>query len=61
MIEQNESSLYLFSLKLNLQYLLRPQVSEPNSVKKPLSAFAIAPGRVGILAFGNEIYSASLP
>lgn len=61
-VEESESSIYLFSLKLNLQYLLRPQFDEEYATpKRPLSAFAIAPGRIGILAFGNEIYTAALP
>lgn len=61
-VEAGESSIYLFSLKLNLQYLLRPQFDEEYiKPKRPISAFAVAPGRVGILAFGNEIYSAALP
>jgi len=61
-VEESESSIYLFSLKLNLQYLLRPQFDEDHlKPKQPVSAFAVAPGRVGILAFGNEIYTAALP
>ncbi|MCC6146947.1 MAG: hypothetical protein IT308_05205 [Anaerolineaceae bacterium] len=61
-VEQGESSIYLFSLKLNLQYLLRPQFEDGSiTPKRPMSAFAIAPGRTGILAFGNEIYTTVLP
>ncbi|NPV76409.1 MAG: hypothetical protein HPY59_08530 [Anaerolineae bacterium] len=61
-VEAGESSIYLFSLKLNLQYLLRPQFDEEYiKPQRPISAFAVAPGRVGILAFGNEIYTATLP
>lgn len=60
-LEQNESTIYLFSLKLNLQYLLKPHFEEGFMSNRPLSALAIAPGRIGIFAFGNQVYTATLP
>lgn len=62
MVEEGESSIYLFSLKLNLQYLLKPQFENDSEIpKSPITAFTIVPGRIGVLAFGNQIYTTALP
>ncbi|NMB69295.1 MAG: hypothetical protein GYA20_11110 [Chloroflexi bacterium] len=55
-------AIYQFSLQLYLARVLRPAVnSDIRLPDQPVTAFAITPGRLAVLAFGNQLYYASLP
>ena len=55
-------AIYQFSLQLYLARVLRPAVdSDVRLPDQPVTAFAITPGRLAVLAFGNQLYYASLP
>lgn len=55
-------AIYQFSLQLYLARVLRPAVSTDFRLPdQPVTAFAITPGRLAVLAFGNQLYYASLP
>ena len=62
MLNENDPSLYHFSLRLNLQRILKPEVIEGYpEPKAPLSAFDITTNRLLLLAFGNQLYYAQMP
>ena len=55
-------AIYQFSLQLYLARVLRPAVNaDVRLPDQPVTAFAITPGRLAVLAFGNQLYYASLP
>ena len=62
MLNENDPSLYHFSLRLNLQRILKPEVIEGYpEPKAPLSAFDITTNRLLLLAYGNQLYYAQMP
>ncbi|HWQ04308.1 MAG TPA: hypothetical protein VN452_03020 [Longilinea sp.] len=55
-------AIYQFSLQLYLAKVLRPAVSADFALpNQAVTAFAVTPGRLAVLAFGNQLYYASLP
>lgn len=55
-------AIYQFSLQLYLARVLRPAVGVDFSIpNQAVTAFAITPGRLAVLAFGNQLYYATLP
>jgi len=55
-------AIYQFSLQLYLAKVLRPAVNADFTLpNQTVTAFAVTPGRLAVLAFGNQIYYASLP
>jgi hypothetical protein len=55
-------AIYQFSLQLYLAKVLRPAVNADFSLpNQAVTAFAVTPGRLAVLAFGNQLYYASLP
>jgi hypothetical protein len=61
-LDENNPSIYHFSLRLNLQRILKPEVIEGYPKPKvPLSAFEITTNRLLLMAFGNQLYYAQLP
>jgi len=62
LLDQQSVSIYHFSLKLNLQYVLRPQQDENYFIPdEPPTAFAIAPDHQILMAFEYQIFSGALP
>ncbi|MBI9051425.1 MAG: hypothetical protein JEZ00_18515 [Anaerolineaceae bacterium] len=61
-LDENTPSLYHFSLRLNLQRLLEPEVNEGYPApKEALSAIGITTNRLLLLAYANQLYYAQLP
>lgn len=60
-LEAEKAELYQFSLRLNLNKVLRSGVSERVLSKGKASAFYVSPDRRVFLAFGNQLYYAVLP
>ena len=60
-LEAEKAELYQFSLRLNLNKVLRSGVSEGVLPKGKASAFYVSPDRRVFLAFGNQLYYAVLP
>lgn len=60
-LEAEKAELYQFSLRLNLNKVLRSGVSEGVLSKGKASAFYVSPDRRVFLAFGNQLYYAVLP
>lgn len=55
-------SIYHFSLRLNLQNLLRPDAAmAPSGQRLAPGAFAISSNRIIYLAIGNQVYFAAMP
>jgi hypothetical protein len=62
MLDENKPAIYHFSLRLNLQRILIPQVIEGYpEPKQPLSAFGITTNRLLLLAYGNQLFYTQLP
>lgn len=56
------TAIYHFSLRLNLQRVLRPQSGGETALpNQPPTAFTITSGRVVMLAFGDKVYYAAIP
>ncbi len=56
------ASVYHFSLRLNLQRQLRIEADSNFSLPdKPPTAFAITPGPMVLVAYGNQLFAAPLP
>jgi hypothetical protein len=60
-LDLNQSALYHFSVRMNLQRLLKPPAVWDTQPTKPISAFSIAPNRIVVVAFGDQIYYSPLP
>lgn len=60
-LEADKAELYQFSLRLNLNRILRADVESGSLPKKVVTAFNVSTNRLVFLAFGNELYYASLP
>jgi len=60
-LEADKAELYQFSLRLNLNRILRADVESGSMPKKVATAFNVSTNRLVFLAFGNELYYASLP
>jgi preprotein translocase subunit Sec61beta len=60
-MDLNQAALYHFSVRMNLQRLLKPPTVWETQPTKPISAFSIAPNRIVVVAFGDQIYYAPLP
>jgi len=60
-LEADKAELYQFSLRLNLNRILRADVESGNLPRKVVTAFNVSTNRLVFLAFGNELYYASLP
>lgn len=55
-------AIYQFSLQLYLAKVLRPSVNSDFTLpEQDVTAFAITSGRLAVLAFGNQLYYATLP
>ncbi len=62
LLDTHGSSLFHFSLQRNLQKIIQPMFSDPGyRPKGAASSFAISPGKLAFLAFGNQIYFGALP
>jgi hypothetical protein len=62
MLDENKPSLYHFSLRLNLQRILIPQIIEGYpEPKQLLSSFGITTNRLLLLAYGNQLFYTQLP
>lgn len=60
-LEAEKAELYQFSLRLNLNKVLRSGLSEGALPEEKASAFYVSPDRRVFLAFGNQLYYAVLP
>jgi hypothetical protein len=60
-LEADKAELYQFSLRLNLNRILRADVESGSLPRKVVTAFNVSTNRLVFLAFGNELYYASLP
>ena len=60
-LEAEEAELYQFSLRLNLNKVLRSGLSEGSLPERKASAFYVSLDRRVFLAFGNQLYYAFLP
>jgi hypothetical protein len=62
-LDDNSGSVYHFSLAINLQQLISPNLSDvPNaSEESQLTAFAVNPNGIIHFAYGNQIYYGFLP
>lgn len=60
-LEPETAELYQFSLRLNLNQVLRPGLSDGSLPTAKATAFAVAANRQVFLAFGNAVYYAILP
>jgi hypothetical protein len=60
-LEAERAELYQFSLRLNLNRILRAEAGSGSLPQKAATAFTVSTNRVVFLAFGNELYSAALP
>lgn len=60
-LEPETAELYQFSLRLNLNQVLRPALSDGSLPTAKATAFAVAANRQVFLAFGNAVYYAILP
>lgn len=60
-LDTQSRELYQFSLKLNLNRVLRAASSQGMLPKKDVSAFYVSSNRYVFLAFGNDLYYALLP
>jgi|YNPNPStandDraft_1061719.scaffolds.fasta_scaffold00009_14 hypothetical protein len=62
LLNQQSVSIYHFSLKLNLQFILRPQQDDDYFIpNEPPTAFTITPDHQILIAFGYQIFSGALP
>ena len=60
-LEPETAELYQFSLRLNLNQVLRPRLSDGSLPTGRATSFAVAANRQVFLAFGNAVYYAILP
>ncbi len=61
-LDTASTAIYHFSLRLNLQRVLRPQtIGEYELPTQPPTAFTITSGHVVLVAFGDKIYYAPMP
>lgn len=60
-LEPETAELYQFSLRLNLNQVLRPGLSDGSLPTVRATSFAVAANRQVFLAFGNAVYYAILP
>jgi hypothetical protein len=60
-LEPETAELYQFSLRLNLNQVLRPGLSDGSLPTARATSFAVAANRQVFLAFGNAVYYAILP
>ncbi len=63
MLDENSKSIYHFSLVLNLQKRMLPDLESVSglSANQPLSAYTVTPNRNLVLIFGTQVYTAELP
>lgn len=62
LLDAHGNGIYHFSLLRNLQKILQPGFSDPEyAPKKPVTSVAFSPGRTIFLAFGNQIFTATMP
>ena len=62
LMDVNGGTIFHFSLQRNLQRILHPRFpDQPDNVRIPLTAFAVSPGKVAFLAYGNKVFYAPLP
>ena len=61
LLDPFQQAIYHLSLRLTLQRQFRPQVADGPPVTESVSAFAIGPNRLAYIAFGNQVWVASLP
>ena len=60
-LEADQVGLYQFSLRLNLNKVLRFGTGDGSQPTGKASAFYVSPDRRVFLAFGNQLYHAVLP
>jgi hypothetical protein len=60
-LEADKAGLYQFSLRLNLNRILRADAESGSLPKKAVTAFNVSTNRLVFLAFGNALYYAALP
>ena len=60
-LDPNGAELYQFSLRLNLNQVLRSGLNDGSLPTEKATAFAVAANRQVFLAFGNAVYYAILP
>ena len=60
-LDPEKAELYQFSLRLNLNQVLRSGLSDGSLPTEKSTAFAVAPNRQVFLAFGDAVYYAILP
>lgn len=60
-LEPDQAELYQFSLRLNLNRILRAEAGSGSLPHKAVTAFTVSTNRVVFLAFGNEVYYAAMP
>lgn len=60
-LEPERAELYQFSLRLNLNKVFRSAANSGNLPKSAATAFYVSADRKVFLAFGNQLYYASLP
>lgn len=62
LLDANGKSVYHFSLQRNLQKILNPRFADEGLIEKDVpTAIAISPGKLGFVAYGNQIFYAPLP
>ncbi len=62
LLDANGKSVYHFSLQRNLQKILHPVFSDAGFTPEDTpTAVAVSPGKIGFVAYGNQIYYAPLP
>jgi hypothetical protein len=62
LLDANGKSVYHFSLQRNLQKILSPRFADEGSILKNVpTAIAVSPGKIGFVAYGNQIFYAPLP
>ena len=60
-LEAKQAALYQFSLRLNLNKVLRFSTTDGSMPGQKVTAFYVSPDRRVFLAFGNQLYHAVLP
>lgn len=60
-LDADNKSVFHMSLRLNLQRQLQPVYNPDYILDQPATAFTVSQNRVVFMAFGNQVYYASLP
>jgi hypothetical protein len=62
LLDARAKTLFHFSLQRNLQKILHPRLTNGASLAKLTpTAFAVSPGRIAFMAFGDQVFYAPLP